>query len=46
MGPEKLDNNVYYIRGLYDLADLPITSATAVAAPAFTILMSSPPLSA
>jgi len=22
MGPEKLDNNVYYIRGLYDLADL------------------------
>jgi hypothetical protein len=22
MGPEKLDNNVYYIRGLYDLADM------------------------
>jgi hypothetical protein len=22
MGPEKLDNNVYYVRGLYDLADL------------------------
>ena len=22
MGPEKLDNNVYYVRGLYDLADM------------------------
>ena len=22
MGPEKLDNAVYYIRGLYDLADM------------------------
>ena len=22
MGPEKLDNTVYFIRGLYDLADM------------------------